>query len=106
MSLGADAVDGDAISDKTLDERNDSVDLSTSIVEVIIVDEELRGGVSFLGCAEGNVDELRPEDVVEDGRSPGSVIVEDFIYDILRGVRDRFEGGLFVLFTQWWILPL
>lgn len=66
MGLRTDTVDGDAIGNEALDERYKRIDLGTSVVEVVVVDKELCGGVGLFGGAEGKVDEFGTEDVVED----------------------------------------
>lgn len=79
VCLGADAVDGDAVGDEALHEGDDGIDFRASVVEVVVVDEELCCGVSLLRGAEGNVDEFGAEQVVEDRSPPGAIVVKDLI---------------------------
>lgn len=79
MCLGANSVDGDAVGDEALHERDHGIDFRPGVVEVVIVDEELRCWVGLLGSTEGDVDEFGPEKVVEDGSPPGAVVVEDLV---------------------------
>lgn len=79
MCLGADAVDGDAISDEALHESNDGIDFRASVVEVVVVDEELCCGVGLLRSAEGDVDEFGAEQVVENRSPPCAVVVKDLV---------------------------
>lgn len=83
VSLGTDTVDGDAGGDEASDERDHGVDLAAGVVEVVVVDVKLCGGVGGFGGAEGNVDEGFTEHVVENGGAEGAVVVEDFVHDIL-----------------------
>lgn len=82
VSLGANSIDGDAIGDEALNEGHHGIDFGPSVVEVVVVDEKFCGWVGFFGSAEGDVDEFGPEEVVEDGGAPGSVVVEDLVDDI------------------------
>lgn len=90
MGLGTDAIDGNAIGNETLSESDNGIYLRTGIVKVVVVDVKLRRRVCFLRGAESNVDELGPEDVVEDGGSPGPVIIEDFVDNVLFKVKNWY----------------
>lgn len=79
VSLGANAVDGDAVGDEALNEGHHGIDFRPSVVEIVVIDEKFCGWVGLFGSAEGDVDEFGPEEVVEDGGAPGSVVVEDLV---------------------------
>lgn len=79
VCLGADAVDGDAVGDEALYEGDDGIDFRATIVEVVVIDEELCCGVGLLRRTEGDVDEFGAEQVVEDRIPPGAIVVKDLV---------------------------
>lgn len=79
VCLRADSVDRNTVGDKPLCERDHGVYFRPGVVKVVVVDEELRCRVGFLGSAEGDVDEFSPEKVVEYRAPPGAVVVEDLV---------------------------
>jgi hypothetical protein len=58
------------------------VNLGTSIVQVVVVDVELRVGVGSASSAEGEVDELFTKNSVEDAVTEVTVVFEDLVDDV------------------------
>lgn len=53
------------------------------LVEVVIVNVQLRIGISFAGSFESDANEVLAQDVREDRLAQGTVLVEDFVHDVL-----------------------
>lgn len=101
MGLTADAVDGGSTGPETLDEgelrdrvqtpeadirslyTHSGVDLGTSVVQVVVVDIELSGGIDSASGTEGDINELFTKNAVEDAVPELPIVLEDLIYDIL-----------------------
>jgi hypothetical protein len=60
-----------------------SVYLGTSIIQVVVVDVELRIRVCGTSSFEGNVNKVFAKNSIENTVSPGSIILEDFVNNIL-----------------------
>ena len=84
VSLRADAIDGDTARLEASNERDERVDFPTGTIEVVIVDVELRIGVCGASSLESDVDKGLAKEVVKHGGAEGTIIVENFIHDILR----------------------
>jgi hypothetical protein len=101
VGLRADTVDGGSTGAETLDEgelrdrvqtleadigslyTHSGVDLGTGVVQVVVVDIELSGGIDSAGGAEGDINKLLTKNAVEDAVPELSIVLEDLIYDIL-----------------------
>lgn len=67
---------------------------------LVVVDVEDSVGVSSTSGGESEVDEARAEDVVEDGRTESTILVEDFVDNILeRAVSIEHRTESYVLYS-------
>lgn len=84
VHLSADTIDElRAAAVDLLHQVDDGLQLHIGAVEVIIVDIQLRVRVGRARRLECNRDEALAEDVRENGRAQGSVLVEDLVHDVL-----------------------
>ena len=82
MGLHSHAVDADALILEHLDKPDHTVDLGSGPLNVVVVVVQLGVGVDLGGQAEGQLDVLVAEDLVEDGLTPGAVLVEGLVDDV------------------------
>ena len=76
MALEADTIDGDAIGEELFDEVEHRGRLRARLLDVVVVDVQLRVRVRRAGGLKCDGDVGRVEGVVEDVRPPGTVVVE------------------------------
>ena len=83
VALEADAVDGDVGGLERFDEVEHSGSFGALLLNVIVVDVELRSGIGSACGLEGGRNVGGAEGVVEDVAAPGSVIVEGFCAPVI-----------------------
>src|SRR5687768_8252867 len=82
MSLGSNAINWNTTSLQPSDQRNESINLSTRPIQIVVVDVELCVRVCSPCGLEGKIDELFAEEFIEDAVAKGSILFKDLVDDI------------------------
>jgi hypothetical protein len=97
MALQTDAVEGSVGALERADEVEHRCQLPALVFDVVIVDIELRIRISRTSGLEGKGDVVFPEDVVEDVRAPGTVVIA--VNSKIR-IEDHMSLALFLALTM------